>query len=415
MGDLKYSFWGSNLYKMNSEGIGYVIIRRTQPSGIIIEEPSIRVMEEKKYMIIHNFGGTGFIIKKFAQPFMIEKINHYALGIVLTAAHTVYSPLNFLSHREKMRCGFSNDSMGIMKLFPLRCYCSDSKEELYASNGNPYCLPGDVGLCILASKRNNIEIEELRLNTCFVESECSIFGFPGINIDYPLSIFPYLGKNKAAAKKKIIEVFHKDRELVESKGKILCNADLLEVSCSGINGMSGSPVIVGGCAVGVFVGGPPLEGQRELLKIASMMKNETDVEEIWGMLVCLIKKDEFYKKPIFSKLINNEFVRKYITALHLVKKIEIPEELKQHLKDLPHNKAKFQEFILSSRKECINKIMDIITKCLAEYKNCHEFRFNVAIPINNPLFKKIVDNINGFDFIEKKSITLSQISDFFNN
>ncbi|OMJ68447.1 hypothetical protein SteCoe_34099 [Stentor coeruleus] len=415
MGDLKYNYWVSNLYKMNSEGIGYVIIRRAQPSGIIIEEPSIRVTEEKKYMIIHNYGGTGFIIKKFPQPFMIQGSNYYALGIVLTAAHTIYSPLNFISYRKKMRCGFSNDNMGLMKLFPLKCYCTESKEELLSSNRNPYCLPGDIALCILVSKRCTIEIEEIPLSTCFEGSECSIIGFPGINIDNPLSIFPYLGKNKAIAKAKIIEVFHEDRVLIESKGKVLFNGDLLEVSCSGINGMSGSPVIVEGCAVGVFVGGPPLEGQRELLKIASMMKNEIDVEEIWNRLISLVDKDEFYKKPIFKKLINDQFVRKYITALLFVKKLEIPEELKEYQKVLPHDKTKIQKLILSSQKECINSIIDIITKCLMQYKNCHEFRYNVAIPINNPLFNIVVDNINRFDFIEKKNITLDQIIDFFNN
>lgn len=168
---------------------------------------------------------------------------------------------------------------------------------------------------------SSIDLEELPLSACFEESDSSIVGFPGTNIENPISIFPYLGDDKKIAQEKILDIFHEDRALIESKGKVLSNKNLLEISCSGINGMSGSPVVVQGCAVGVFVGGPPLEGQRELLKAATMIKNKTDVEEIWSILISLAKKDEFYKKPIFKNLINDDYVREHITALLLVKKL----------------------------------------------------------------------------------------------
>lgn len=414
MGDLKYDLWGSDLYKINNKGIGYVIIRRTQPSGIIIEEPSIKVMEEKKFMLIHSFGGTGFIIKKFRQPFIVEKRNYYALGIVLTAAHTIYSVLKFKSHPGKIDCGFSKGDMGMMQLIPLKCYYKDWKDELYASNGNPYCLPGDIALCLLVANTSSIDLEELPLSACFEESDCSIVGFPGTNIENPISIFPYLGDDKKIAQEKILDIFHEDRALIESKGKVLSNKNLLEISCSGINGMSGSPVVVQGCAVGVFVGGPPLEGQRELLKAATMIKNKTEVEEIWSILISLAKKDEFYKKPIFKNLINDDYVREHITALLLVKNWEVPDDLKPNQSSLPKGMAGIKKKMHRFKKGCLRLIMKTINECLSLYKNCNEFRYNVAIPVSHALFNKIVSSLDGFDLIDYKSITLDMIFKFFN-
>lgn len=415
MGDLFSDLWKPDPYNMDKQGLGYVIIRRRQSNGIIIEEPSIQLLGERKYILIHSGGGTAFIIKKFALPFIIDDLGLYAIGFAITAAHTCFSVLNFESSYKMPDCGFSKNSIGTMKLETLKCYCKDWNQELVTSNGNPYCLPGDVALCLLLSATDNVEIEELPLKTCTEDSQCSIVGFPSTKVDNPVSIYPYLGNDKSIANQKIKSIFHKDRVLVESCGKVLRNSYLLEISCSGINGMSGSPVIVNGSAVGVFVGGPPLEGQRELLKIASMIKNSTNIDDAWNMIIALVKKDELYNKPIFANLMNNRIVRNCIIALLSKQKINIPGELIHGSENLTINRTTKKKIIRRLKKNSISLILDTIYNCLVFYKNSSNFNFNVAISTNHPLFEKLLDSINKFDAIEKINITYNEIVDFFEN
>lgn len=270
---------------MSRKGVGYVIIRRKDQSGLLFEEPTVELQGERKSILIIQRGGTGFIVEKFDTPFSIADENCFAIGVVLTAAHTCYSPLTFKANGRKINCGFTVSKMKTMQIIPLRCFTDDSNDEIFASNGNPYCLPGDIAVCLLVSKTLNCTIEAMPLSICFKGSECSIIGFPSIDVENPISIFPYSGDDEQFAKERILNVFHRDKALIESKGKVLRNKNLLEITCSGINGMSGSPVVVQNSAVGIFVGGPPLPGQRELLKIATMIRRNKKKQEAWNLLL----------------------------------------------------------------------------------------------------------------------------------
>ncbi|OMJ78069.1 hypothetical protein SteCoe_22225 [Stentor coeruleus] len=398
---------------MNRKGVGYVIIRQKEANGILFEEPTVELKQEKKFILNHQLGGTAFVIEKFDRPFQIKSSNYFGLGVAITASHTCYSPLTFLEELEEIDCGFSVQQMGIMKLIPLKCFCINSNEELYASNNNPYCLPGDIAICLLVSEIADLYFEVIPLSICQKNSPCSIIGFPTINVENPISIYPYFGDDKQNAINKIIAVFHKDKALVESKGKVLRNKKLLEISCSAINGMSGSPVIVNDCAVGVFVGGPPLPGQRDLIKLASFIKLRKNKDEAWCLFHSLRNNDVYYKRPIFENLNNLCRVKLYFLGWFLTENSPFPTELAMFYSDLSKNNFDPTELMRISKPSCINNIFSTLYSCVAYYKNANELSFNTAISTKHSIFAKITKLLHEFSLIDKQSISISKIHNFF--
>lgn len=413
MGDLPYFGRVSYLYKMNRKGVGYVIIRQKEANGILFEEPTVNLQQEKKSILNHKQSGTSFIIERFDRPFRIRSTNYFGLGIAITASHTCYSPLTFLEEVEEIDCGFSEQQMGIMKLIPLKSFCASSNEELYASNGNPYCFPGDVALCLLVSEVADVYFEVIPLRICPKNSSCSIIGFPSINVEDPISIYPYFGDDKQNAINKIVAVFHKEKSLVESKGKVLRNKNLLEISCSAINGMSGAPVIVNDCAVGVFVGGPPLPGQRDLLKLAIIINSEKNKDEGWYLLQSLRNNDVYYRRSIFENLNNQCRVNEYFLGWFLFENSSLPNELALFYSILSKKNIDPVELMRRSKNSCISTFFNTLYSCLAYYKNVNELSFNTAISTKHPIFAKIDILLHEFDHVDKQSISMSEIHNFF--
>ncbi|OMJ93596.1 hypothetical protein SteCoe_3434 [Stentor coeruleus] len=398
---------------MNRRGLGCVIIRQREANGMMFEEPTVELEAEKKFVLIHKLGGTGFIIQRFEKPFKVKFPNYFALGIVITASHTCYSPLTFLEEGAEIDCGFSAHQTGVMKLIPLKCFCVYSGEELYASNGNPYCLPGDVAICLLVSRFIDVDFEVIPLSVCRKNSSCSIIGFPSINIENPISIYPYFGDDNQNARRKILNVFHNDKALVESKGKVLHNKNLLEISCSAINGMSGAPVIVDDCAVGVFVGGPPLPGQRDLIKLASIINSRINLDEAWHIFQSLKNNDVYYRKPIFEALNKDARLNEYFLGWFLTENRLLPIEL-----DLIYSlfrKTNFNpvELMRKSKSSCKTVLFVAVNDCLAFYKNLNELSFNTAISTKHPIFTKIHALLHEFSLIDKQNKSILEIRNFF--
>lgn len=313
MGDFSYFPWGPNPYKMLESSIGYVIIRKREESGILFDEPTVIVQEEKTFMIC-NERGSAFIIEKFSNPFKLKNKKWYALGFALTAAHAIYNGPSYTTKvSTSIRCGFNEYDLKTMRLCPLKNWCNGFNQNLIASNGNPFCLPGDIALCLLVSLNTVVEISAIPLGKCFNGVECSILGFPSSKAQNPVAICPYL-RNEKSAKEKIKSIFHEDRALVESKGYVLRNEELLEVSCSGTFGLSGSPVIADGHAVGVFVGGPPLPGQKVVLKISTIIESKSNIQEAWDLLISLQELADYYINPIFQDLLENDDVQIYFAS-----------------------------------------------------------------------------------------------------
>lgn len=159
---LCYANWVDNPNRID---IGSLIIRRKNEDGTMYEEPTIELQEPKKFIIIHNYG-TGFIIEKFLNPFKIENLEvYYALGLVITAAHIIFSPIgkNY-SKSFCIDCGLTKNDTKIMSLIPMKSFLNYSKKEIFSSNGFPYCLPDNVALCVLVSKSLDVEIETIPLS-----------------------------------------------------------------------------------------------------------------------------------------------------------------------------------------------------------------------------------------------------------
>ncbi|OMJ71682.1 hypothetical protein SteCoe_30051 [Stentor coeruleus] len=413
MGDLSLSLWGSNTYKILENLIGYLIIRKKEQSGILFEEPTIIVKEEKNFILYFD-RGTAFVIEKFSQPFEIINKNSYAIGFALTAAHTCFlGPMYTETIPGKILCGFNKNTMKTMELWPLKSWCEDLNSELRASNGNFYCLPGDVALCLIVSKNMHIDISEIPIGRCDIGTECSVFGFPSIKISNPQTIYPYL-MNEKDAEDKIKYVFHKNRVLVESKGIVLCNEDLLEVSCSGIFGMSGSPVIVNGYFVGIFIGGPPLPGQRELLIICSMLKRKKNIQKAWDILLSIQRLNCFYSTPIYENLINDDKVQSYFTCFFILNKLDVPNELSNRDKLLKKMGKDILRVFYKTEETCLGEIYNCISECLGYFINVEELNFNSAISTKSYIFSDIYRLIQEFIKLDKQGIISSSIDNFFN-
>ena len=129
--------------------------------------------------------------------------------------------------------------------------------------GFEYFLPGDIALLLLFSN-NQIDLnyypisQDINLNeSCFVSGyskrpEDLLCCCPQLDIDDDYSI-------------KIIEAFHDFDKLVYAEGKVKsCSNLIVDIECSTTNGMSGSPIVMNSKFIGVYVGGPPLPGQRFL-------------------------------------------------------------------------------------------------------------------------------------------------------
>ncbi|OMJ68860.1 hypothetical protein SteCoe_33552 [Stentor coeruleus] len=414
MGDILYFPWGSNPYKLIENSIGCVIIRKRDESGILFEEPTTIIQEEKKFMIFSK-RGTAFIIEKFSKPFQIKNKNWYALGFAVTAAHTIYNSSSYtIKISTSIKCGFNKRDLDTMRLCPLKSWCNESSRELRASNGNLYYLPGDVALCLVVSKNVVVEISEIPLGKCNRDIECSILGFPSTKVPNPVAICPYL-RNEKDAKEKIKSIFHKNRDLVESKGYVLYNEDLLEISCSGTLGLSGSPVIANGYAIGVFVGGPPLPGQREIFKISEIIESKKNIEEAWNLLLSLQTFNSYYINSLFQDLIENDDVRTYFASWFLLYNYKVPNILNEEELFLITNCLDLSKELLNSEQVVLNLLDFCVHECLGEYKNVNELNFNVAISTNNIAFENITALLNEFKLVSKEFITYNDIKLFFSH
>lgn len=398
---------------MNKLGIGYVVLRKKNSTGILFEEPTVELLKKKKSVIIHEEGGSGFIVKKFEKPFKIKGLRLYALGFVLTAAHTCYNFLNCKPNKAIINCGFLENEIGKMQLIPIKNWLKDSADEIFASNGNAYCLPGDVAICLLVSNSKSIEIEELPLDRCKNKCRCKIIGFPNIEIANPVSIFPYNGNDENLARKTIKKVFHRKNCLVKSKGKIVCNKELLEISCSGINGMSESPIVVKGHAVGIFCGGPPLPGQREIIILASMIKEDINIQDIWSLLTSLKDNDQYYRSSVFRNLCYDFNMVQYIATCFLNRGFRLPKKLAHRKRNLNVNSLNLKGAVKLNKNAAISKVITTIFDCLAQYKKPEEFSFNVAVSTNLALFDDIANRIENFSHVDRKGIFIEDIYNFF--
>ena len=119
----------------------------------------------------------------------------------------------------------------------------------------------------------------------------------------PMHIATPQGSDDPNLKKIVKKAFKGFKGIVYSSGEITNkNQGLLEVHYSTINGISSSPVVCNSTVVGVYLGGPPLHGQRELLKLGMMVNCDKIEEAYQDSKILNVYAKEYSQAPFASLL-----------------------------------------------------------------------------------------------------------------
>ena len=242
----------------------------------------------------------------------------------------------------------------------LKSYLADCPENLVSNRtGCEYCLPGDVAILVLTSKNDlSLNSYDLYIGDRPTEGNCFVSGYPkrppAIEYCCPQLTFDEELENK------VERAFHGFKKIVYAEGEIeFCN-NLIEVSCSTTNGMSGSPVVFGSKAIGVYVGGPPLPGQRLLLILEKMIK-EGKLQKAYNKRNNLLKFETFYTPNFFSQLIYDIEVCRFASKKELT----------------------FKKNLL------IVMLISTLFNCVEAFKYKEIFKTNTEISVFHPLFQDV--------------------------
>ena len=311
--------------------------------------------------------GSGFLVST-RQSLRIG--SKFIPGLILTAAHVVCDVLTYQPTEDYFFVELENGEL--CYAFFLKSYLVDYPEELVSrTTGCEYCLPGDVAVLVLTSEDDlSLNSYDLYIGDPPTEGNCFVSGYPkrppAINYCCPQLTFD------KESKKKIEKAFHGFKKIVYAEGEIeFCN-NLIEVSCSTTNGMSGSPVVFGSKAIGVYVGGPPLPGQRLLLILEKMIK-EGKLQKAYNKRNNLLKFETFYTPKFFSKLIY------HIKVCRFASKNELEE------------KKSLLTIKLDSK----------LYKCVTTYKDKEVFKTNTGISVFHPLFQDVAIKIDLFQNLDQ--------------
>jgi Trypsin-like peptidase domain len=396
MGDMMYPY-----DIMSLGGFGDVIITQTTAEGILlVKNTTLRPSQGSVPNTIIKFvgGGTGFLVSVCDS---IKTLKYKVLGLVITAAHVVCDYKKLDPKARYFKCKIQNNSC---KAYLIKSYVKTYTDEIEAITlPNKYCLPGDIALLLLVSK-NYWQVGYYKIDTnVILSSECFISGFPRKphNLDY---CFPQ-SNDSSYTESKVMEAFKRFKSLVYSEGKISnMNTNLIEIQCSTTSGMSGSPVISNGKIVGVYVGGPPLPGQRELYLIILKINSTIDEIEI-SEFQDLLKYDQYYNNTPFEALASSQNLANYINFYSL---INGSNNSNPNYILLKKNFRNIKNFLSED-------LYKLIYNLIILYKDSDQLSFNIAISIKHPLFVDIEKKIKEFNSLNGKYISPYEVTQILNN
>lgn len=253
----------------------------------------------------------------------------------------------------------------------------DPQPSVSYSTGFQYCIENNIAICALIDNYNEQNFEEFQISPVIppLNTECIISGYPDENTDIPYVYQNYCNETLSDLEIKLKHIFHDYEAQVNSHGLITnIGTNLIEVNCIATSGMSGSPVFLANSnysLIGIYVGGPPLHGQYELMRIVKTLIDDQDVSKAYESLTNL--------KPTLPSV--DQVHRVYKLGLDI-----ILENLKSYL---------------TNRQEILQSDLDIITnatinilyqlvihsdelKCLNP-----SFQFNSVIPVSHPSFNRV--------------------------
>ena len=360
-----------SMHMLRPYGIGGVLLTQRSESGVLIlkNEPRDYPCSGSIPGTTVKFcsGGSGFLVST-RQSLKIGST--FIPGLILTAAHVVCDTLTYQPSKKFFWVELENGKL--CRAFFLKSYLADYPEKLVSrTTGCEYCLPGDVAVLVLTSEDDlSLNSYDLYIGDRPTEGNCFVSGYPerppAIEYCCPQLTFDEELENK------VERAFHGFDRIVYAEGEIASCHNLIEVSCSTTNGMSGSPVVFGSKAIGVYVGGPPLPGQRLLLILKKMIK-EGKLQKAYNKRNKLLKFETFYTPKFFSKLIYDIEVCCFASKNELTCKKNL----------------------------LIVMLNSTIFNCVEAYKDKEVFKTNTGISVFHPLFQDVARRIDLFQSIDQ--------------
>lgn len=253
------------LHMMNHSGFGDVAISAKTSHGITFKQTSKYPPADFKNAIFKfQDEGTGFLISIL--EIQIDRVSK-KFGLLLTAAHVVIDIATGKPKKNEFLCELNGrlETAFFLKEF----LNSGTDEHLSNTTMFPYCLPGDVAVLLITLENCNASMfyEPIKESSLATGMKCYIPGFPAMPPN-PKYCIPNLNQTNDELANIISVIFNNFSGIAFSHGSVIDeNGTILEIDCSTTCGMSGSPIVSHGKYIGVYVGGPALPGQKELIDI----------------------------------------------------------------------------------------------------------------------------------------------------
>lgn len=373
-------------------GIGDITISHKNAAGqLYFQETKTEEPPGAKENVLVNFlnGGTGFIINK-KKISIGQTIKNLAL--VLTAGHAVCDlvTLNPLSKNDF--CYLENGEL--RKIYLIGFFMNSFPYELQSSlTSSFYCLPGDIAILLLEAKRGKIDYYEIS-SDIKVGMDCFVSEFPKKPKDFRYCLPQLVNNIGDEATNEANRIFCCFDKKVFAEGKIESeNNGLLEVSCLTTNGMLGSPIISEGKFVGIYIGGPPVPGQRESLKIIHCLNKNENPIEIFRDIRDLLNLDMHFMDQLFEEIINTEVMNKFgLLSKAMAGKVLTQEEINK-IQGFGRLQMRYDQIANSISTFLSGKIYYSVLS----FRNKELFKANVGISNNHRAFnEKIRIIVNKF-------------------
>jgi Trypsin-like peptidase domain len=373
------------MHMMGGAGFGDVLIPISNPTQVFSIKETSPVPPAQGYVpdatIEFIMGGTGFIIHTFS-GLVIE--NCYVLGIALTAFHVVcslktFEPKDFPLHAR-------SETGKLLDLWLIKHYAQTFSDECISPTSRiRYCLPGDIAVLLITSPQPVALGKYNIADSLQINDDCFISGYPRQpdDITYCLPQYSQLPDLKNVVKK----AFNNFNGLVYSSGKVLnMNENIIEIDCSTTNGMSGSPIIRNHELIGVYLGGPPVIGQRRLFELYRKVSVGM-VSKAFKKLKLLKAYNEYFRFRHFTNL--KQDFKNALAFEALLKKNDPEKYYAKVYKNYASKKLtteNLERLFEDSKNQLCARIMNEIYFLVSSYKNPGEYTFNIGLSVAHALF-----------------------------
>ena len=173
---------------------------------------------------------------------------------------------------------------------------------------------------------------------------------------------------------------------------------VVELTASTSVGMSGGPIISNDVLLGVYVGGPPLPGQREAYQVVELL-GQNKIMESWELLKSCVRFDCHLNKEVFRSFINYSMNKEMFCILLLAEKQSPDEVLRAEYEDVKMAWEIMPPDVKSTKDALISSISNLIYEICEHTKDSTGFDFNTGISVRHPLFKEVEKIVNCIETI----------------